>query len=244
VAIAETGTSGVADKTLATTVALGTRTEVTGAGFLIVVGGTADNLTASTPTLSLNKPAGETNSWTVVQANSPVATAAGGVLTYLAYILSTTSWAATAITATWSGSVQARAGSIKTFTGATVTTRAAATTGTLAGSLQTASPTSPAGTQVGDLVLLAGASEQPADGTTPDWTSAGETVTSQQKTGTTGGSGVTNCTVSLAYATPGTAGARTYTISQVTDGGYILLALAAAAAAAPALPIIVQPPRR
>lgn len=227
-AIAETLTNGVSDKTAGTaTLTVGTDASRV-SGTLIVVGLAWDNLTATTPTISsISKPGGESASWIIVEVNSPQAAAAAGVRCALAYIVATVDWSAHSIVVTFSGNITAKAAAYKTFTGASATIRGTAVSGT-----GSTSPSTDSGTLIDDLILLMDATEGPGDGTLPTWTgSAPGTITSQQSAGTTGGSGVTNATVVLAYIIATASGSRLVTTGTLTDGGYVVVSLAPAAAA-------------
>lgn len=223
--IAETLTSGSNNKVSGTAITIGTDASRV-SGVLVVVALAYDNLSATTPTCSFSTPGGETNAWTVVQCNCPQATAAAGVVTTLGFILTTVDWSAHSLGATLSGAVTAKGYAWKTFTGSSATVRGSAVTAPLAGSLTGQNMSSDAASVAGDLVLLAVGSEQPGDGTVPDWTSTDETINSKQSNGSTGGSGVTNATVTLAYAVQSVGGSRTYTFATETDGGGIVVSLA------------------
>jgi hypothetical protein len=187
---------------------------------LLVVTAAFDNASATTPTVTLNKPAGETNNWTIVHHNSPQASSTLGVRGATAYILTTTDdWSSHNLALTLSLAATAKGWTWRTLSGVTATERAAATVRTGAGSLVTG-----AGTLVGDVVLVCASSEAPS-GTPPTITSAHETLLSPQTGGTTGGSGVTNATSKSDYAIVGTAGARTFTLGTVTDGGGVIVTL-------------------
>jgi hypothetical protein len=218
VTITEDVTQSFNSKSAGTTLFLGTSgTRV--AGKTLAVGLTFDNLSATTPTISINKPAGETNDWVIAYHNSPQSAGAGGVRGAIAVIQTTVDWSATNVTVTFSGSITAKGAVIKVFSGATATERAAAS-----GTTSSGAKSSSASGQVGDLVLILGSTEQD-NGNPAVWSSSDETIQSQVSSGTSGGSAVTNATATFAYAVLGTAGARTFTLATVTDGGAVVWVL-------------------
>lgn len=77
------------------------------AGAVIIVAVSCDNLTVTTPTVTLSKAAGETANWAYQTTDSP-ASAGTGVRGTLGIIKTTVPWTSHVITATFSASVAAK----------------------------------------------------------------------------------------------------------------------------------------
>jgi hypothetical protein len=200
-------------------------------GKMLAVAIAVDNLTASTPTLTLTKPGGESANWNYVQVNSPQSGGAAGVRTYLAYIFPTMDWVGTDTTFTLSGSVTAKGWTYKILSGVSSTLRATTITGNGGVSGQT-----PTASVVGDLFLMALGTEAP-QGAGTQISLDGQNYVSgstEMDRGTTGGSSVTNATAIFAAfevvvaRSPG----NNYTFSGITDGGYIIMQFQPAASGA------------
>lgn len=145
------GTSTTSDTTVAATIA----TAAVPIGNLLALWVGFDNTATSTPTVSsVSVPAGETATWAKVASHdSSNASAAAGCRGEMWVIVTTQSWAvAQAVTVTLSAAVTAKAVVLKEFSGAAVTVRGTAGTGTSTNTVPTAS-TSGTALEVGDLVL-------------------------------------------------------------------------------------------
>jgi hypothetical protein len=111
--------------------------------------------TASKPLISsIGKQAGETNNWsTAVGVNSTSTTAGSFASGGMAWIVTTTTWAAASYTVTLDTSVTQKAGAFSEFSGVTATQRS--TAGTNYSTTTTAASATTTGTTpvIGDLAL-------------------------------------------------------------------------------------------
>lgn len=208
---------GFSSKTAGTTLALAADTAVV-AGTLYVVMTTFDNLSATTPTITIDVPGGESAAWTYVHMDSPQAAAGAGVRGAIAYILTTVSWASFAPTITYSGSITAKCAAYYAYSGASTTLRVAADTNPQTAAINR----TVSGLQVGDLCLGLASSEQ---ANTLGGVSSTPTLTDFTQDGTTGAGGTSNCAqVTLGLILPS---GTTYNItaSAITDGGSTIVVL-------------------
>jgi hypothetical protein len=179
-------------------------------GDVVVWGWSADNLTASTPTMSLVGGAGF-GPISYLTSNSPQSAAAGGTVRGLAWA-QVTSVPITWPTITLSGSVAVKVAGVIALRGALLPVAASAgSTGSPTASLQ-AVPTD------GAQVLLFSSETSTALGAPSGWTS-------QVPLATSGGSAATNVAMTLSTRLSGAAGTASTT---VTDGGWVYLSLSPA----------------
>lgn len=163
------------------------------AGDTIIVAVACDNTGSSTPEPSFNKPGGETASWSVGWANSPVSTSAGGVITALGVITTTTAWTSHTLTCTLTESVDAKAMVVAKTSGGTAVTRTYAYTGSSSsGSPSVSTP----GVLNGDLVLGFAGVEANSTALTAN---SGTVSTSVGSAVTSGGGSASNVGVILYY---------------------------------------------
>jgi len=216
------------------------------AGSVLVAFLGADNLTASTPTVSsISKPASESASWVLLgRVGSSNAGAALGCVGEVWAIKTTTQWgAAFNASATWSGSIAAKTSHMVEFSGVTILKRGVEGTGTSVAGTPTATSTGEE-TNDGDLVVGFGVSENnavpPSDADTLNGVWA--TVLG---VATTGGGADTNNAICFQWKIVNAAGHQTFNPVGGTDSGAIIVALAKVpdpAQLPPAIPVMSGAP--
>lgn len=203
------------------------------AGNMLVITVAADNLSSTTPTVTLiSTPIGETATWSQLAAHtSDSATAAAACVGEMWGIVTTQQWnSAATITVTLSGSVVAKCTTLTEFAGCTVTKRGTAGSGTSSAGTPTATT---AGTTpvTGDLVLGVGSCEQNVAMTGDSDTLNGSWSTALTKA-TTGGGSAANMSTLLQYKIITAGGNQTFNPTGASDSGCAVVAM---------VPTVVQP---
>jgi hypothetical protein len=179
------------------------------AGDLVIVRVAGDNLSATTPTITVtDNAAGGSNTYTQIAFAGVNATAAAGCVGGIFATKAARALAAGGtITVTYSGSITAKAAYIEVFSGYEITLRNAAVTATGA---STAPAVTSGSAEIGDLVIGAVAFESRGTPTFDADTTNGPWVVPFNKPNATSGSDAACVQASGQHKFPTAAGAQTY----------------------------------
>lgn len=215
--VSQTKTAGT------TNVAVVTGASGVDSGNVLLAGVIFDNLSQTTPTVSsINKPGGETASWSRLGSFDGLATAAGALRGELWAIKTTTSWpATTSYTITLSGSVASKAAVAQEFSGVDLTVRSSGSQNATTNGARTASAaTVSAGDLVAGVIAHETGSAPTADADTTNGTwGAGTTF------GTAGGTSNTNVHGRIQWKIATASGAQSLDFTASNEGGVIIVAL-------------------
>lgn len=185
-----------------------------------------DNTGTSTPTVSsISKPAGETANWSLVTSCDARSATSGDSQRAEMWRIDTTpgvNWS-TSLTVTFSGTITAKAGSARTFTGVgTLRAAGAASSGLTSLSSSTLTPSiTPA---IGDLVVAFAAQEDNA-ALTNDSDSVGGTWGSASLVTTGGGGAGTHITTNYGHKIPTSAGTQNFGPTTLTGDNALIMAV-------------------